>query len=203
MPSKANRCSIAVGKRAKLVLPDDQATFIEHVADKRHGLRNTVMALLSFKAGLRACEIAGLQWGMVCTASGSVADSIEVAKHIAKCGSGRRIPMHPQLKRALRRLHTAQGKPHGGPVCLSERGAHMSAKSVVNWFTEQYRALGMVGCSSHSGRRTMITLAARSLAKVGGSLRDIQEMVGHASLSTTQGYIHGDAAIQRRLVGLL
>ena len=79
----------------------------------------------------------------------------------------------------------------------------MSPKSVVNWFTVQYRELGFHGCSSHSGRRTMITLAARSLAQVGGSLRDVQELAGHRSLSTTEGYIQGDRAIQRRLIGLV
>jgi len=46
-------------------------------------------------------------------------------------------------------------------------------------------------------------MAARSLAKVGGSLRDVQELAGHRSLTTTEAYIEGDRAIQRRLIGLL
>ena len=159
--------------------------------------------MLSFKAGLRACEIAGLDWSMLLGASGCIADSIEVGRHIAKYGSGRRVPCHKDLRAALRKLHLEQGRPQRGPVCRSERGAAMTAKSVVNWFSQQYRELGYEGCSSHSGRRTMITMAARSLAKVGGSLRDVQELAGHRNLATTEGYIQGDRDIQRRLIGLL
>lgn len=197
-----SRC-LSSSKRAKLIPPSDQTKFVEHVAEKRHGLRNVVMAQLSFKAGLRACEIAGLDWSMICDGSGRVTDSIDVSRHIAKKGSGRRIPCHPVLRNALRKLHVEQGRPAVGPICRSERGGQMTAKAVVNWFTQQYRELGFAGCSSHSGRRTMITTAARSLGKVGGSLRDVQELAGHRSLATTEGYIQGDRAIQHRLIGMV
>ena len=48
----------------------------------------------------------------------------------------------------------------------------MTAVSIVNWFAHAYRAVGLDGCSSHSGRRTFITRAARLVHKAGGSLRD-------------------------------
>ena len=73
----------------------------------------------------------------------------------------------------------------------------------MNWFTKVYGELGMVSCSSHSGRRTFITLSARLLAKTGGSLRDIQELAGHRALTTTERYIQGDREAQRRLIRLL
>ncbi len=161
------------------------------------------MVTLSFKAGLRACEIAGLDWSMVTDAAGQIAAEIDIRRHIAKMGSARRIPCHKLLKRALRRLHAELGKPRNGPVCRSERGGALTAKSVVNWFAEQYAELGFEGCSSHSGRRTMITYAARSISKAGGSLRDVQELAGHRSLTTTERYIQGDRASQRRLIDLL
>jgi integrase/recombinase XerC len=161
------------------------------------------MACLSYKAGLRACEIAGLDWSMVLDARGRIAESIEVGSHIAKLGSGRRIPCHRELRAALKALHMQQGRPARGPVCESERGGAMTAGSISNWFAVQYRQLGLEGCSSHSGRRTMITMTARALAKVGGSLRDVQELAGHRNLATTEGYIEGDRAVQKRLVDLL
>jgi integrase len=190
-------------KRAKIIPIPDQQTIIGHVAAKRHGTRNCVLALLSLKAGLRACEIAGLDWSMVLDAGGHVGDTLEISKSIAKKGSGRRIPLNRQLRAALDTLHIEQARPQRGPVCRSERGGAMTAKSVVNWFSQQYRELGFEGCSSHSGRRTMITLAARALAQVGGSLRDVQELAGHRNLTTTEGYIEGDRAEQRQLLELL
>lgn len=111
--------------------------------------------------------------------------------------------MHSQLRSALVQLHNELGQPSLGPVCPSERGHAMTAKVVVNWFAHHYRELGLAGCSSHSGRRTLITLAARNLAMVGGSLRDVQELAGHRNLATTEGYIEGDREAQRRLIELV
>jgi integrase/recombinase XerD len=111
--------------------------------------------------------------------------------------------MHAQLKEALQILHDAQGEPMIGHVLMSERKSRLKTQSVVNWFAVAYRDLGLVGCSSHSGRRTFITTSARVLAKTGGSLRDIQELAGHRAITTTERYIEGDRAAQRRLIELL
>ena len=110
-------------------------------------------------------------------------------------------PGHPDLVAALARL---QGAGSGaGPVIVSERGGTMTASSIVNWFGKFYRQLGLQGCSSHSGRRTFVTRAARLVSRAGGSLRDVQELAGHRSIKTTQAYIEGDADAQRRLIRLL
>ena len=47
----------------------------------------------------------------------------------------------------------------------------------------------------HTGRRKII--------QCGGSLRDVQELAGHASLATTQRYIAGDVDAKRRVVALI
>jgi integrase len=105
------------------------------------------------------------------------------------------------LKAALVPLQRqAKGRGH---VIKSERGEAMSPGGVVNWFRSFYAKLGLQGCSSHSGRRTFITLAARRVARAGGSIRDVQMLAGHRSLKHTQAYIEADSAAQRRLVSLL
>jgi integrase len=63
--------------------------------------------------------------------------------------------------------------------------------------------LGFFGCSSHGGRRTFITNAARKISTVGGSLRDVQELAGHANLRTTQRYIDVNPDAQVKVVGLV
>jgi integrase len=188
---------------ARVLEAADVRRLLKHVRKGRYGSRNQVAVLLSFKAGLRACEIAGLEWGMVLRPNGLIDRHITVAGKIAKNSRGRRVPINPDLEAALGKLHLQQGRPRRGAVILSERGSNMRARSVVNWFREMYAQLDMTGCSSHSGRRTFITGAARLLAKTGGSLRDVQELAGHRSLSTTEGYIAGDRDIQRKLVQLI
>jgi integrase/recombinase XerC len=191
------------GKKVRIVSLSDQALFLSFIDSTRHPLRNRVMVLLSFKSGLRAGEIAGLDWAMTLDPRGRISNGLEIAGNIAKYGSGRYIPCHPELRKALRDLHRAQGKPLSGPVCRSERGGALTAQSVAAFFSHAYRAAGLHGCSSHSGRRTMITTAARSLAKVGGSLRDVQELAGHRNLATTSGYIDGSREAQLKLIRLL
>jgi integrase/recombinase XerD len=188
---------------ARVLGAEDVRRLIRYTEGNRHTERNTVIVLLSFKAGLRACEISGLTWPMVLTPSGRLAEHISISKHIAKYGSGRRIPLHHDLRRALRLYHKAVGRPKNGPVVRSERGGHMTARSIVNWFHGTYSGLGLEGCSSHSGRRTFITRSARAITRIGGSLRDVQELAGHRALTTTERYIAGDRDAQRRLICLI
>jgi integrase len=75
--------------------------------------------------------------------------------------------------------------------------------SVVVWFNRAFTNIGLKGCSSHSGRRTFVTRAARLLHRTGGSLRDVQLLAGHRSIQTTQRYIDGDTDAQRKLVSLI
>jgi integrase/recombinase XerD len=157
--------------------------------------------LLGVKAGLRACEIAGLEWSMVLDGQGSIGWSLNVWDAIAKKRSGRRIPIHPQLRRALIELSEEAGC--FGPIIRSERGGEITPNSIVNWFVAMCAELGLEGCSSHSGRRSFITKAARKVALTGGSLRDVQLLAGHRSIETTQRYIDGDTQAQRRLVSLI
>jgi hypothetical protein len=162
--------------------------------------RDQVIVLLSVKAGLRACEIAALEWPMVLDANGTVGDLIEIRTAIAKYQSGRRIPMHPQLKQALTGLLREQ-RSSEGPVVVSTRGGRMRANSIVNWFVAMFAELTLEGCSSHSGRRTFITAAARNVHRTGGSLRDVQVLAGHRSIETTRAIYrrgHSFAAPARR-----
>lgn len=188
---------------ARVLEPNDVRRLIVQSGNTRHPERNAVIVLLSFKAGLRACEIAGLSWPMLLKPSGRLAEHITISRHIAKYGSGRRVPLHPDLVGALRRYHVLSGRPEDGALVRSERGGHMTPRSIVNWFHDLYGSLGLDGCSSHSGRRTFITRSARVIGKIGGSLRDVQELAGHRALTTTERYIEGDRETQRKLIRLI
>lgn len=189
------------GKQAK-ILTDEQATsLLSFLSTRRHPARNRVIALLSIKSGLRAAEISSLTWEMVTDANGAVASVIELRDHAARMGSGRRIPVHPELRSAL--IAWRASCPGTGLVVRSERGGHMTPVSIVNFFALAYQAIGLDGCSSHSGHRTFVTKAARQVHRTGGSLRDVQLLAGHKHLNTTQNYIQGDTEAQRKLVSLI
>ena len=63
------------------------------------------------------------------------------------------------------------------PVIASERGGSLTASSVTKGFFHLSQDLGMTGCSSHSGRRTFSTRAARKVSEVGGSVRQVRTAV--------------------------
>ncbi len=193
------------GQQAVLLPTAAQNRLLRHVRRTRYPERDLVMVLLSLRAGLRASEIAGLKWRMVLNAAGRIGDRLAVEDIIAKRKGGRVIPLHPDLRRALTALLRIQSYAidRNDPVIVSERGGQLRAGSVVNLFATWYRNLGLEGCSSHSGRRTFVTTAARNLAKVGGSLRDVQQLAGHRQLATTERYIQGDTQAQRRLIALM
>jgi integrase len=190
------------GKQAKILTNYQVARLLDFATfQTRWPVRNRLMVLLSVKAGLRAGEISNLTWDMVSDGAGAIGPTIDLPDRAAKRGSGRRIPIHTDLRAALIGWRDLTGS--AGPVIKSERGAVMTPVSVVNWFARAYRAVGLTGCSSHSGRRTFITRAARLVHRAGGSLRDVQVLAGHRSIQTTQQYIDGDSDVQRRLVRLI
>ncbi len=190
------------GKQAKILSGSHADEMLMFADTTRYPLRNRLIVLLSLKAGLRAAEIADLTWEMVLTPTRDIGTTIELRDHAAKKGHGRTIPIHAELKCALVALRARSLVP-SGTVIKSERGGPMTPHSVVVWFERAYQFLGLDGCSSHSGRRTFITRAARLVHKAGGSLRDVQLLAGHRSIQTTQRYIDGDSDAQRRLVSLI
>jgi integrase/recombinase XerC len=197
---------MAQGKQAKILSPKQESAVLNHLGFTRYPERDRVMFLLSTKAGMRAKEVSGLTWSMVTDAEGDIADTIALENKASKGkGGGRSIPMHPLLRSALVELQRVRGervRPEH-PVIHSERERGLSAASVTKWFFNLYKNLGMDGCSSHSGRRTFITRASRKVSEAGGSIRDVQQLAGHASLQTTQQYIEGDSEAKRKLVNLI
>lgn len=192
---------MAQGKQAKILSRHQEKAVVDYLTHTRNPERDRAMFLLSIKAGLRVGEIAALTWAMVTDATGNVSEAIALPDNASKGKSGRTIYLHPDLKQALENLHRISPRPHADwPVIYSMRNKGMSAASAREWFLRVYRNLGMHGCSSHSGRRTFITRAAKEVSAVDGSLRDVQDLAGHTSLAMTQRYIESDSEAKRKLV---
>lgn len=189
------------GRQAKTLAPFTLTRMLARAARTPTPERDTVIILLSAKAGLRACEIARLDWSMVLNDKGRIGTHLTIEDRIAKKRSGRRIPINDALRCALSRLLKISDR--NGPVVRSARGGRLRPNSIVNWYVALFKAIGVKGCSSHSGRRTFITNAARSINRVGGSLRDVQLLAGHRSIETTQAYIDGCESSQRKIVNLI
>lgn len=197
------------GKQAKTLNRSQIKMVANFLESQRNGLRNQTIFLLSVKSGLRAKEISRLKWSMVLKSDGTLDDYINLPNSSSKGKSGgRTIPLNRDVKENLKKLlfdhQGVRGFDHSKWfIVQTERSRSTSAQSIVNMFQRWYGTLGLVGCSSHSGRRTFITETAKKISTVGGSLRDVQIMVGHSSLQTTQRYIDADSEAQRKVVDLI
>ena len=196
---------MSIGKQAKILSDKQQNLTMAHLETTRYPLRNKIIFLLSFKEGLRAKEISKLAWGMVCNSDGKIADVINLSNNASKGKySGRIIPLHKELKILLGELLTEKQKNEyfslDKLVIATERGEHTTPQVIVNFFYHLYKTIGFNGCSSHSGRRTFITNAAKHISLVGGTLNDVRLLAGHSSLATTQRYIAYDTEAQRKIV---
>lgn len=188
-------------KQAKALSTAQIRAVETHLRATRNPERNRAIFLLSLRAGLRAKEIADLTWAMVTDAQGGLSDSIRLTNEAAKGNSGGVVPMAKDLKVALVELRRVSAELFaGGRVIRTERSSSTSAQVVVNLFREWFQALGFEGCSSHSGRRTFITMTARNIGRFGGSLRDVQGLARHSSLAMTQRYIEIDSQAMKRVV---
>ena len=143
-----------------------------------------------------------LTWSMVTDAEGKVGRAIALQNEASKGRSGRIVPLHSQLRVTLIESYGLQQPASDSRIISTERSKQTSPQVIVNMFSRWYEQIGFDGCSSHSGRRTFITNAARKISLVGGSLRDVQMLAGHTSLRV-QRYIDSDQDAQRKIVELI
>jgi integrase len=215
--------------QAKTLNDTELRAVLAAATETRYPERNKVIVLLSFKAGLRASEIAKLRRWHVMTPGGELDAVIHLDKTVVKgglkkrrAGKPRTVPVNADLRQALLEYWRVCPGDHNTPLILSERAdttteptigeggaataklpSSMLPRTIVRLFGQLYRRAGLIGARSHSGRRTFGTKAARAIVTAGGSLRDVQQLLGHADLATTQRYIEGDEDAKRKVVELI
>jgi integrase/recombinase XerC len=147
--------------------------------------RDLAILELFYSTGIRLSELAGMNLGDLDLLS----DQLKVR------GKGRKeriVPVGTRAVLALRRyLHLREAllERSGGDrvaVFLSLRGKRLGPRAVQRIVHRMFDAIGGDGLRVHSLRHTFAT----HMLDAGADLRAVQELLGHASLSTTQVYTH-------------
>jgi integrase/recombinase XerD len=199
---------MSLTKQAKTLSKAQEKMINSYLGTKRNSLRNRIIFNLSVKAGLRAKEIANLKWIHLIGNDGELEDKIYLPNIASKGNSGRIIPLNSNLKALIKeqygiRMSEKRFDPLNDYVIRTERSNRTTPQVIVNFFRGLYKELGLIGCSSHSGRRTFITSISQKISTVGGSMRDVQYLAGHTSLNTTQRYIEGCSESKTKVVDLI
>jgi integrase/recombinase XerC len=152
-------------------------------------LRDRAMLELAYSCGLRCEEIVNLDLG-------ALDFETEQLRVLGKGSKERLLPVGEPAQRALRRYldkgrHALTADPRERALFLSKSGRRLSNSDVTRrlglWAREAALAAGV---SPHALRHSFAT----HLLEGGADLRTIQELLGHASISTTQIYTRVDAA---------
>jgi site-specific recombinase XerD len=167
------------------------------------GRRDRAILELFYASGLRLSELVGLDID-------DVNLSARMVRALGKGGKQRIVPFNTTTATALREyLHareglvrrgpakaggdvrSARGRPRADPLFVNYRGGRLTVRSVDRLVRRYVAATSArTGISPHALRHSFAT----HLLQRGADLRAIQELLGHARLSTTQRYTHVNAA---------
>jgi integrase/recombinase XerC len=161
---------------------DQVTTLVEAPQDDdKHVLRDRAVLELLYSCGLRVSELTGLAIGDLDLSGGMV-------RVLGKGGKERIVPVGSRAIEAVRKYLEGRGDPAGsGPLFLNTRGRRINRRSVARIVDAHVlRIAAFKRISPHILRHTFAT----HMLEGGADLRAIQELLGHASLSTTQKYTH-------------
>jgi site-specific recombinase XerD len=177
-PAKSLRAPSGRGRLPRVLSPGEITTLLDGPAPTVVDLRDRAVLELLYAAGLRVSELCGLDRAGVDRRGRTVTV-------LGKGGKERRVPVHDTAVAALDRW-LAEGRQHmAGPpeaVFVNRRGARLGPRDVRRILDRRAAS----PTHPHALRHTFAT----HLLDGGADLRVVQELLGHASLATTQIYTH-------------
>lgn len=190
-------------RQARVLTEPEFKRLLAVVAQTKHADRNRLAFMLSHLAGLRVGEIAGLLVGDVLEADGVIRERLVVRASIAKGGHERVVFISGRLRHEIGRLRRSvnEGKKckASDPLLVTQKRTAFSPNTLCQLMNRLYRASGLDGATSHSGRRWFIT----KLANSGVGTKVIMTLAGHKHMTTTQRYIDVREDMMRAAVEVL
>lgn len=198
--------------QAKVLTDKEMRKVLLYCAAHKHAQRNKAMLLMTHLAGMRVGEVAALRMRDVLESDGGVRSEIKLAADQTKGSRGRTVLVPKRLQEILRDyLASRFTASELIAVTSTEKMDHalfpsqkhpkrgFTANTLAQHFHHLYKAAGIEGASSHTGRRSFIT----GLADKGVGVRVLMELAGHRSPAVTMRYIDASPAVMRAAVELV
>lgn len=170
-----------ISKTLPSFLPHDEIAQLLDSKPRKSGEGERDRAILEtfYATGIRCAELHALDLADIDRSSGTI-------RVMGKGGKERVVPIGDQALAAIDAYLPLRGVRHG-PLFLNRRGGRLTVRSIHRIVKARARAAGVIRrVSPHTLRHTFAT----HLLDAGADLRFIQELLGHARLSTTQKYTH-------------
>ena len=175
---------------------------LRYIAKTRHAARDRAVVLMSVLAGCRVGEIAQLTVADVVDDAGKIKTEIYLSADRVKHKHAGKIYINSRLLEELAQYHAQQRVKSPAQAFFysqQHQTRGFSANSLAQHLRSLYLAAGVVGASSHSGRKTCLT----SLASQGVSVFVITKLARHKNIATTQRYITVNDDMIRKAVELV
>lgn len=187
---------------AKSLTTEEITTVLAHIERNAYAQRNRIMFLLTAMAGMRVSEVAAMTVSDVQNPDGSVRSEVFLAAHRVKHNHARTVYINTRLQQEISAyLQSRKWIDSQQTLFPTHRGPRraFTANTLAQHFFWLYRAAGIRGASSHSGRKTFLT----SLSSQGVSVFVLAALAGHRNIATTQRYITVNDDVKRRAVELV
>jgi integrase/recombinase XerC len=184
-PAQGVRAPKAPRKLPSTLDADQLCALLDHPDDGPLAGRDTAMVELFYSSGLRLAELVAIDLGDIDMDDGA----LEV---VGKGAKTRRVPVGRQALAAVRRWLAVRGElatPGERALFVSRRGTRIHPRTVQQRLNRWALAQG---ATRHLHPHLLRHSFASHLLESSGDLRAVQELLGHANMSTTQIYTHLD-----------
>ncbi|STX81414.1 Phage_integrase [Legionella busanensis] len=189
--------------KAKVLTDAEFRRLLAVAKDSTFAIRNVAMIYCSFGLGLRAKEIASLTIADVADSHYCLLEELCLKRSMTKGEKQRYAYLsNKKLREALQAYLNhlkANNMARYKPFFQTQRRSRFTPNTLQKWFRKLYDKAGILGASSHSGRRTFIT----KLIEQGVDIKAVSRLAGHASIVTTSIYVDDNPDRLKRIVANL
>ena len=197
-------------KQARTLNEKELNLLLLYINTRKHAARDRAIVACTYFGGMRIGECAALKIKDVLANDGTIKLEINLTAEQTKGKYSRTVVLADKLRKEIQtylqtRFDTKQlialtySEHINKPLFNTQKSNGFSANTLTYTMTMLYKAAGLSGCSSHSGRRSFLTnLSAKSVP-----LKVLMELAGHRQAQTTMRYINVTSDMKRAAVELV
>lgn len=189
--------------KAKVLTENEFKRLLKIISTGKNAKRNTALLYFSFGLGLRAKEMSLLKINHVLDETNDcLLEEINLTGNMTKGDKQRHIYLtNPKVQKVL--LDYIEERKNDkkisinchSPLFLSQKRGKFSPNSLQQLFSQLYKQAGIIGASSHSGRRSFAT----KLIERGVDIKAVSRLMGHSSISMTAQYVEDNPVRLKRI----
>ena len=197
-------------KQARCLNDKELKLLLLYINTRKHAARDRAIVLMTYWGGMRIGEVAATKLKDVLANDGTIKHEINLTAEQTKGKYSRTVVLADKLRKEIQtylqtRFDTKQlialtySEHINKPLFNTQKSNGFSANTLTYTMTMLYKAAGLSGASSHSGRRSFLTnLSAKSVP-----LKVLMELAGHRQAQTTMRYINVTQDMKRAAVNLV